>query len=136
MDMKKLSSVALIGLLLLTANILLAQSVSGPPKVKVVPLEPGDQSYFLLLNGPPETGSMRSGLVTLAPGKSIGVHNTEKNEEMIVPLQGQGELQFKNRTPIVIKPGLITYAPAHTEHNVVNTGTTPLKYIFIVAKAE
>ena len=134
--MKQLTCIGLIGLLLVPANILLSQSISGPPKVKVIPLEPGDQSYFLLLNGPPETGSMRSGLVTLAPGKSIGVHNTEKNEEMIVPLQGQGELQFQDRAPIVIKPGLVTYAPAHTEHNVVNTGTTPLRYIFIVAKAE
>jgi quercetin dioxygenase-like cupin family protein len=135
MDMNNNLRIVLIGLMLLPA-ISLAQSVSGPPKVKVIPLEPGDQSYFLLLNGPPETGSMRSGLVTLAPGKSIGIHNTEKNEEMIVPLQGQGELQFKDRAPIIVKPGLVTYAPAHTEHNVVNTGSTPLKYIFIVARAE
>jgi mannose-6-phosphate isomerase-like protein (cupin superfamily) len=132
--MKK-SLISVVAGLLFLASFSSAQSVSGP-KVKVIPLEPGDQSYYLLLNGPPETGSMRSGLVTLAPGKSIGVHNTENNEEMIVPLQGQGELQFKNRAPVVIKPGLVTYAPAHTEHNVVNTGTAPLRYIFIVAKAE
>jgi mannose-6-phosphate isomerase-like protein (cupin superfamily) len=106
------------------------------PQIKVVPLEPGDQSYFLLLKGPPETKSFRSGLVTLAPGKSIGVHNSGLNEEMLVPLEGQGELRFSDHPPVPIRPGLITYAPAHTEHDVINTGSTPLRYIFITARAE
>ena len=109
---------------------------AGSPKVKVVALDPGDKPYVLLLNGPPETASMRSGLVTLAPGKSIGKHSTGKNEEMLVPLEGEGELRITGRTAIRIKPGLITYAPAHTEHDVTNTGTTNLRYIFIVAKAD
>ena len=106
------------------------------PQIRSIQLEPGDQSYFLLLKGPPETGTMRSGLVTLAPGKAVGLHNTERNEEMIIPLQGQGELRFAHHPPILIRPGLVTYAPAHTEHDVVNTGTAALRYIFIVAKAE
>jgi mannose-6-phosphate isomerase-like protein (cupin superfamily) len=106
------------------------------PQIKMVPLDPGDQSYFLLLKGPPETKSFRSGLVTLAPGKAIGVHNSGVNEEMLVPQEGQGELRFSDRAPILVKPGLITYAPAHTEHDVVNTGSTQLRYIFITAKAE
>lgn len=105
-------------------------------QIKVVPLEPGDQPYLLLLKGPPETRSFRSGLVTLAPGKSIGVHNSGVNEEMLVPLEGQGELRFSDHPPIAIKPGLVTYAPARTEHDVVNTGTTRLRYIFITARAE
>lgn len=105
-------------------------------QIKVVPLEPGDQPYLLLLKGPPETKSFRSGLVTLAPGKSIGVHNSGVNEEMLVPLEGQGELRFSDHPPIAIKPGLVTYAPARTEHDVVNTGTTRLRYIFITARAE
>jgi mannose-6-phosphate isomerase-like protein (cupin superfamily) len=125
---------------------LIAAFIAGPavssaeeqpaPEIKVVPLEPGDQSYFLLLKGAPETKSFRSGLVTLAPGKSIGVHNSGVNEEMLVPLEGQGELRFSNHPPVVIKPGLITYAPAHTEHDVTNTGTARLRYIFITAKTE
>lgn len=113
-----------------------AAAAPAAPQVKVVALEPGDQTYFLLLNGPPETKSMRSGLVTLAPGKSIGVHNTRSNEEMIIPLEGQGELRIAGRDPIVLKPGLVTYAPPHTEHDVVNTGKDRLRYIFIVARAE
>jgi quercetin dioxygenase-like cupin family protein len=111
-------------------------AAAAAPRVKVVALEPGDQSYFLLLAGPPETKSIRSGLVTLAPGKSIGVHNTKTNEEMIIPLEGQGELRIAGLDPIVLKPGLVTYAPPHTEHDVVNTGEGRLRYIFIVARAE
>jgi mannose-6-phosphate isomerase-like protein (cupin superfamily) len=113
----------------------LAEDQSAP-QIRSVLLDPGDQSYFLLLKGPPETKSFRSGLVTLAPGKSIGVHNSGVNEEMIVPLEGQGELRFSNHPPLLIKSGLITYAPAHTEHDVINTGSGPLRYIFITAKAE
>lgn len=106
------------------------------PRVKVVQLDPGDKSYLLLLNGPPETASMRSGLVTLVPGASIGKHNTEKFEEMLVPLEGEGELRITGQPAIRIEPGLITYAPAHTEHDVTNTGSRTLRYIFIVARAE
>jgi quercetin dioxygenase-like cupin family protein len=108
----------------------------APPAIKVVALEPGDSQYMLLLGGPPETASIKSGLVTLSPGASIGVHNTKDHEEMLVPLEGEGELRIAGRAPIAIRPGLITYAPAHTEHDVVNTGTARLRYIFIVARAE
>ncbi len=114
----------------------LAADAPAAPRVKVVALEPGDAPYMLLLDGPPETASMRSGLVTLAPGKAIGRHNTEKNEEMLVPLAGEGELRIAGQPPVPIHPGMITYAPAHTEHDVVNTGAGTLRYIFIVAKAE
>lgn len=127
--------------LVLTAAVLAGRATSlaedqSAPQIRSVPLDPGDQSYFLLLRGPPETKSFRSGLVTLAPGKSIGVHNSGVNEEMIVPLEGQGELRFSNHPPLLIKSGLITYAPAQTEHDVINTGSGPLRYIFITAKAE
>jgi quercetin dioxygenase-like cupin family protein len=127
--------------LVLAAAVLAGRATSlaedqSAPQIRSVPFDPGDQSYFLLLKGPPETKSFRSGLVTLAPGKSIGVHNSGVNEEMIVPLEGQGELRFSNHPPLLIKSGLITYAPAHTEHDVINTGSGPLRYIFITAKAE
>jgi quercetin dioxygenase-like cupin family protein len=121
------------------AGVSAAPAVAEPParpEVKVVQLEPGDSQYLMLLAGPPETASIRSGLVTLAPGASIGVHNTKNHEEMLVPLEGEGELRIAGRAPIAIRPGLITYAPAHTEHDVVNTGTARLRYIFIVARAE
>jgi len=112
-----------------------ADGAAGP-RVKVVNLEPGDSPYLVLLGGPPETASLRSGLVTLAPGASIEKHNTENYEEMLVPLEGEGDVRITGQPPVRIRPGLITYAPAHTEHDVTNTGTTRLRYIFIVARAE
>jgi len=132
--------IAIIAVLAASATLLastreVAENATGP-RLKVVRLDPGDCPYVVLLGGPPETASMRSGLVTLAPGTSIGRHNTENNEEMLVPLEGEGELRLDGQAPVVIKPGLITYAPAHTAHDVTNTGTRPLRYIFIVAKAE
>jgi len=79
---------------------------------------------------------MRSGLVTQAPGASTGKHNTEKNGEMLVPLEGEEELRIMEQPPVKIRPGLTTYAPPHTEHDVTNIGFRTLRYIFIVAKAE
>ena len=136
MNMIRMCSMA--AALLMSGMVLPATSAedTAAPTIKVVPLEPGDLSYFLLLKGPPETRSFRSGLVTLAPGKSIGMHNSGVNEEMLVPLEGEGELRFSDRPSVVIKPGLVTYAPAHTEHDVVNTSTARLRYIFITARAE
>jgi mannose-6-phosphate isomerase-like protein (cupin superfamily) len=55
---------------------------------------------------------------------------------MLVPLEGEGELRITEQPPVQIRPGLITYAPAHTEHDVTNIGFRTLRYIFIVAKAE
>ena len=103
---------------------------------KVIPLDPGDQSYFKLLGGPPETRSIKAGLVTLSPGKSIGLHSTKANEEVIVPLAGCGQLQLIDRDPIELSIGMIAYVPPQTEHDVINTGSIDLRYLFIVAKAD
>ena len=133
----KTSALALVSITALLAGC--APSLAGDqsvPQIKVVPLDPGGQSYIPLLKGPPETKSFHSGLVILVPGKSVGAHSTGTNEEMLVPLEGQGELRFSNHPPVLLKPGLITYAPPHTEHDVVNTGSAPLRYIYITAKAE
>src|SRR3972149_6057315 len=70
-----------------------ADGAAGP-RVKVVALETGDLPSRGVPDGPPETASMRSGLVTLAPGASIGKHDTEKYEEVLVPLEGEGELRI------------------------------------------
>jgi mannose-6-phosphate isomerase-like protein (cupin superfamily) len=134
----RLGGLAVVLLLLLRSAVTPVAAADGAagPRVKVVALEPGDAPYLVLLDGPPETASLRSGLVTLAPGASVGKHDTEKYEEMLVPLEGEGELRITGQPPVRIRPGLITYAPAHTHHDVANTGTTRLRYIFIVARAE
>jgi mannose-6-phosphate isomerase-like protein (cupin superfamily) len=38
--------------------------------------------------------------------------------------------------PTLVGPGLISDAPAHAEHDVVNPGTERLRSILVVARAE
>jgi len=95
---------------------------------------PGDSHNYTEILKPPMTVHMRSGLVQLAPDQDVGVHSTRQNEEMLVILEGEGEVDIEGRSPLVIKGGQVVYVPCQTVHNVRNTGSIPLKYIFIVSK--
>jgi mannose-6-phosphate isomerase-like protein (cupin superfamily) len=140
MKMNRRTALTGLGILLgLTCGNAGGARAADPPKArepKVVLLESGERTHLTLLGGPPETASMYSGLVTLLPGQAVGAHDTEENEELLVPLAGAGELRIEGRAPIAIRPGLVTYAPAHTKHDIANTGKASLRYIYIVAKAE
>jgi len=105
------------------------------PKAKVIMLAPNVKDYMRVLGGPPETVTMRSGLVVLAPGKSVGTHNTETYEEVLVVLEGRGKMLITDGPSLDLKPGAIAYCPQRTEHNVTNTGSEQLRYLYIVAKA-
>jgi mannose-6-phosphate isomerase-like protein (cupin superfamily) len=89
-----------------------------------------------LLAGPPETASMKSGYVVLKPGQLVGYHTTGSNEELLVPLSGSGELLVTGQESLNISPGCVLYNPPHTEHDVRNTGSEPLIYIYVVSKAD
>lgn len=101
--------------------------------VKKLPEE--GESYFQIL-GTDQTFSMRSGLVTLKKGQSVGEHTTSGNEEMLIILCGKGEVEIKNEIKYSIEKGRIAYVPPHTIHNVLNNDDENLQYIYIVAKAE
>jgi mannose-6-phosphate isomerase-like protein (cupin superfamily) len=96
---------------------------------------PNNLSKYMELLKPPRTITMRSGLVRLNPGEDVGLHSTNKNEEMLVILEGQGEVELEGHTPLKISGGQVAYVPPETRHNVHNTGSVPLKYIFIVSRA-
>lgn len=86
-----------------------------------------------ILAGPPQNYCLRSGLVNLLPGVSVGKHNTEDYEEMVIVLEGQGEMLWtEGRLAINIRQA--AYCPPYTEHDILNTGTTTLKYVYIVTK--
>lgn len=73
------------------------------------------------------------------PGKSgCPFHNHHIEEELFVILSGEGEYRFgPNRYPV--KAGDVLGAPAggpETAHNLINTGTVPLKYLSISANAK
>jgi mannose-6-phosphate isomerase-like protein (cupin superfamily) len=96
---------------------------------------PTDQSDYYEILGKSDSVSMRSGLVTLDPGKDIGKHSTENYEELIIVLDGEGEIEADGAVRTKIKKGQIAYNPPQTGHNVFNTGFEPLRYIYIVARA-
>ena len=105
---------------------------SNKPYVKTLPI---DNDHFEIL-GKNESLAIRSGQVTLAPGKDVGWHSTEKYEELLIVLNGQGRLLAKGYPDCEIASGQIAYNPPQTEHNVVNTGTQPLRYIYVVARTQ
>lgn len=89
-----------------------------------------------LLPGVPDTHGMKAGKVQVAPGASCGQHSTKENEEMLVFLQGEGELAVGEDQVLQVGKGKVAYIPAQTLHDVSNTGSEPLIYIYCVAFAK
>lgn len=106
-----------------------------PPRPRVIVLDEGGKGYLRVLGGPPETASMRSGLVVLAPGAAVGKHSTAEFEELLVVLAGSGEMRLAGGETLPVVAGTALYCPAGREHDVVNTGSGPLRYVYVVAKA-
>lgn len=105
---------------------------TSKPRPLTLPLDcPG--GYCKLLEGTPQTAGMRSGLVRLKSGESIGEHTTGKNEESLVVLRGQGEAQVKGHPALPFTAPAIVYIPSGSKHNVINTGTELLEYVYVVA---
>lgn len=107
----------------------------GRPRPKVVQFDSTPQRYMRLLGGPPDTVTMKAGLVALQPDESVGEHTTAENEEAIVVLEGVGELRFQDDTPLSIEAGSVAYCPPATCHDVFNTGDSVLRYVYVVARA-
>jgi mannose-6-phosphate isomerase-like protein (cupin superfamily) len=88
-----------------------------------------------LLEGSPQTAGMRSGFVRLKPGESVGWHTTGHNEECLVILHGAGDALIERQPKRgFAAPGAV-YIPPATRHNVTNTGTALLEYVYVVAPA-
>jgi mannose-6-phosphate isomerase-like protein (cupin superfamily) len=77
---------------------------------------------------------MRSGVVVLGPGESVGRHSTGTREELIVVLEGRGEVRIEGAAALAIEAGLAAYVPPATAHDVVNRGEVPLRYVYVVAE--
>jgi quercetin dioxygenase-like cupin family protein len=98
-----------------------------------LPLDRTD--YFEILDGS-NAVQMRSGLVTLRPGEDCGSHSTEDYEELIVVLEGCGQIESEGKNSRQISKGQVAYNPPETVHNMRNTGTELLRYVYIVSKAD
>ena len=108
--------------------------------IKTTELEPGSikldmyaPGFQRILGGPPSSIRMKSGMVALEPGEAVGIHNTDNKEELIIVMEGEGEMDFTGYSPVRLSLGNNAYCPPCTEHNIVNTGTGILRYIYIVS---
>jgi quercetin dioxygenase-like cupin family protein len=86
-----------------------------------------------LLKGVPQTGGMRGGSVKLKPGQSVGWHSTFGNEEALVILRGSGVANVEGHADVPLMEKMLVYIPPATRHNVTNTGTQALEYVWVVA---
>jgi mannose-6-phosphate isomerase-like protein (cupin superfamily) len=103
-----------------------------PAEILVIELETAAR-FQKLLEGRPQTSGMRSGRVCLQPDESCGQHSTKDREEMLIFLSGKGLLLVgEEEDSFEVGEGRIAYIPPQTIHNVENTGTKPLVYIYCV----
>lgn len=115
--------------------VALAQTVAKP-KAKVVELDAAATQSRSVFAGPPDTVTMRSGYVVLQPLTSVGRHSTGANEEVVITFAGIGEMRVADGSILKLKPNVVAYCPPGTEHDVFNTGSEPLRYVYVVAKAQ
>jgi mannose-6-phosphate isomerase-like protein (cupin superfamily) len=86
-----------------------------------------------LLKGAPQTSGMRAGSVKLKPGESVGWHSTSGNEEALVILHGSGVAKIEGHPDVPLREKILAYIPPAARHNVTNTGTQVLEYVWVVA---
>ena len=125
-----LTMTAVLSLLILGASS--AQTKS--PKPFTTQLSDTTSDYQRVFEGPPQTISMHSGLVVLAASKSVGKHSTKDYEEAVVVFAGTGEFRITGGPTLSLTPNSVVYCPPNTEHDVVNTGTQTLRYLYIASK--
>jgi quercetin dioxygenase-like cupin family protein len=77
----------------------------------------------------PESSQLHLGYVVLESGRAIGEHSTEDGEELIVVVEGKGEVTSEGYTQAIEAP-CVVLVPAHTVHNVRNMSTALLKYVY------
>lgn len=81
-----------------------------------------EEKYKQLLQNTVNSTGMSSGYVVLSPGETVGMHNTDDYEEMLIPLAGTGKLILPDLEDLEFNPGCVLYNPPQTMHDVVNIG--------------
>ena len=124
----------LLAAVMLTGLLIAAQErdAKREPKTFVLDCAGGDCP---LLKGAPQTSGMRGGSVKLKPGESVGWHSTAGNEEALVILHGTGVANIDGHADVPLNEKMLAYIPPATRHNVTNTGTQTLEYVWLVSPA-
>ena len=130
--MKKFLLASLLGAGLFLAFHIRAQE--APPKHEPMTFSlECDAGDCPLLKGAPQTSGMRAGSVRLKPGASVGWHSTGQNEEALTILRGTGAAKIEGHADVPLHAKMLAYIPPGTKHNVTNTGSEILEYVWVVA---
>lgn len=78
-----------------------------------------------------DSQQIHAGYVVLEPDREVGEHTTEDEEELIVVVEGKGEVMSDGRIATVEAP-CVVLVPAHTVHNVKNKSNVLLKYVYVL----
>jgi mannose-6-phosphate isomerase-like protein (cupin superfamily) len=81
---------------------------------------------------PPVSERLKFGYVSLKPGEEIGEHVTDNKEEVIFVIKGTATVIVEGEDFKVNENNLI-YIPKNKKHNVKNTTSKDLKYVYAVA---
>ncbi|HVO76253.1 MAG TPA: cupin domain-containing protein [Ignavibacteriaceae bacterium] len=76
---------------------------------------------------------MKSALINLRPGENVGSHNSVNKEELLIVLEGIGEVHAEGLGKQEVKKDSVIYIPPNNQHDVKNTGDIPLRYIYITS---
>ena len=130
--MKHATRGGVLGILLSMSIVLGAQDKQAKREPMTFPLAcaGGDCP---LLKGIPQTSGMRGGSVKLKPEESVGWHSTGEQEEALVILHGTGVANIEGQADVPVHDNMLAYIPPGTKHNVTNTGTEILEYVWVVA---
>lgn len=107
--------------------------MSSPLKAKLIKLK-SKEKYQRLLDKDSGTCGIKSGHVILKPGENIGEHTTGEREEVIIVLKGIGEIVV-DKKKFKLDRSAVLYIPPQTNHDIKNTGSRILEYIFIISKS-
>ena len=80
---------------------------------------------------PPQSKSMKSARVTLAPGEEVGEHVTHEREEIIIVIKGKATL-VKDGKKVALEEGQVYFIEEGVKHNVRNETKEELEYVYVV----
>jgi len=92
----------------------------------------GNEKYQRLLSDVSDTAGMKSGYVVLKPNESVGEHNTEAKEEVIIILKGRAEVYISDCPLFCAEENHLIYIPPQTVHDIKNISEGDLRYVFAV----
>ena len=95
------------------------------------PINPKSKVLFKLLVAGERTPSegLTMGIAEIPTGASILLHH-HRPEEVYYVLEGEGTAEIEN-IAAHIGPGSALFVPRNAQHRTINTGTVPLRLLFV-----